>query len=529
MATTYFIIKGIDPPGLSSQPESVRLMFWNWVVELGLKRKDRELSQGLNASGGKLPSVRLGTRKHRRSAMTPTGKGDPSAPYLMPGRRLSRTRSLLSGKAHTNYAEFFWRYDPWSGDQWGKILAIHARRGAAYNVVGLSERGIQIVAREVQARWRRWLTGEAPVVAPVTGASGTGAGNVRGRDIRQVQGSTDLTYATFGIGVTREQAQRAINEGRASGLMTIAEWEKHFRSKAAAIPTAKAPSVRTGSSNVILQHIWSQAGPTTTTATTATTRRAAMRPKAKVKPKTPKAEQTRIDAARRAAEIDEMVRARKAEEARILADEAQRRKPAADIDLHTVGDVTRESADEIRNVLAKLPEHVRRRLKAFGSEFVYAGKIDDVMTADEVGRRPRGYVEGSTWANAGGAYIAPRKSAVSCRTYVDRLTNKTVVRSWFIEQSTALHEAGHAVDHAFDYLSKSESFLAAYRKDVEAVASKPESVRAEMAYFLQSGEAGPSEAFAELTAVLHGRTRFAEMLDVFANTAKWMKDFFDGA
>ena len=249
MAATYFTISGIAPPDVKRLPPSLRVGYWQIVVELGLKRKDLELSRGLNARGEPLPGVKAATRKHRKSSMTPSGKGDPSAPYLMPGRGLSRTRSLLAGKAHADYAEFYWRYDPWSGDQWGKILAHHARRGTAYDVVGLSRRGVAAVAREAAARWRRILAvGRGPDLAAPAAPRGP----------VPLVGRTDLTYATEGIGGTIEDARRAIAEGRSSGFLSPDEWRRHFtQSRPSVQPRPNiAPSVTKGKSNVILQHVW---------------------------------------------------------------------------------------------------------------------------------------------------------------------------------------------------------------------------------------------------------------------------------
>lgn len=285
MAKTFFILKaGIAPPGLSSQPTYIRVMFWSWVVDLGLKRKDWELSRGLNAKGEPLPGVLPATRRHRRSEMTPSGKGDPSAPYLMPGRGLSRTRSLLTGKPHADYAEFFWRYDPHTGDQWGRVLAWHAARGKAYDVVGLSPAGIASVAQQAQRQWRQWLaTGQAlaPVLPPLAPAAyGRRLPAARSEPL----GRTNLTFATFGIGGTKEQAQRAIDEGRSSGFRTQDEWTRYFREKRPT-PTLASPgttsySVRRGNSNVLLQAVWGGQPPPTATAL----RRAAM-PPAPVAPK----------------------------------------------------------------------------------------------------------------------------------------------------------------------------------------------------------------------------------------------------
>lgn len=268
MAKTFFILKaGIAPPGLASQPTYVKLAFWTMVVDLGLRRKDWELARGLNARGEPLPGVAPETRKHRKSAMTPNGKGDPSAPYLMPGRGLSRTRSLLTGKAHADYAEFYWRYDAHTGDQWGRVLAWHAARGKAYDVVGLSAAGIASVAQQAQKRWRQYLqasspghmVGLAPVAAFQPAQPTLGRNATLDRSLTPT-GRTDLTFATFGIGGTKDEAQRAIDEGRSSGFRTQAEWDAYFRQKRAvgslASPSTTSYSVRKGNSNVLLQAVW---------------------------------------------------------------------------------------------------------------------------------------------------------------------------------------------------------------------------------------------------------------------------------
>jgi hypothetical protein len=258
LASTYYILKaGIAPPDLADHPPAVKMMFWRWVVDLGLRVKDRELSQGLNAKGKPLPPISRKTRKHRRSSMTSSGRGDPSAPYLMPGRGLSRTRSLLTGKAHESYAEFWWKYDAFTGDSWAKILSYHARRGEAYNVIGLSPRGVSAVASQAQAKWRAWKGGTIIPQVDMTRK----APPVR----MKVPGKTNLEHTTFGIGASKDEVQRAIDEGRFSGFMTADEWKKHWRSKAPvprlADESTTSYSVRRGKSNVLLQHVWGEYQP----------------------------------------------------------------------------------------------------------------------------------------------------------------------------------------------------------------------------------------------------------------------------
>ena len=54
------------------------MQFWTFVVPIALKVKDKELAEGLDAYGDPLKPISAATRKHRRSEMTPSGKGDPS-------------------------------------------------------------------------------------------------------------------------------------------------------------------------------------------------------------------------------------------------------------------------------------------------------------------------------------------------------------------------------------------------------------------------------------------------------------------
>jgi hypothetical protein len=163
-----YTIRGLLPPALRNAGDDEKLAFYGLVVAEGLKQKDRELSQGLDKDGRKLRRIGLFTRTHRRSAMTPTGKGDPSAPPLTPGRGLSRTRALLSGRAFPDRAEFWWRYDPFTFDSWARILRYQAEEGR--DVFGLSPAGLKVVAArswDAFARRREQLhKAPLPVVQP---------------------------------------------------------------------------------------------------------------------------------------------------------------------------------------------------------------------------------------------------------------------------------------------------------------------------------------------------------------------------
>jgi len=244
---TRYEIRGIEPPDLARYPDDVRKLFWGWVVELGIKAKTKDVLAGIGADGSPLKAISRMTRKNRKSAMTPEEKGDPSAPPLIPGWQKSRTYSLLYGTAFIDHAEFGWRYDSWTGKNWGKILAYQAQQGR--DTIGLSPDGIARVKVQAWSRWSQWKAGtlrepaaRKTVVAPAV----VGVGRAPTPD------------AVFGIGA------QAAPTGRFSGGMTQKEWAAYFRGEARASlpgrprnPPSRSPESGPGY-NRLLSHVWGQ-------------------------------------------------------------------------------------------------------------------------------------------------------------------------------------------------------------------------------------------------------------------------------
>jgi hypothetical protein len=167
MAATTYRIRGIEPPDLGQYDPSTRKLYWSWVVELGIKAKGKEILAGLDKDGKALKPIAEETRKNRRSAMTPSGKGDPNAPALIPGWQKSRTYSLLAGRPLADHAQFYWRYDTWTGDSWGQVLAYQAAKGR--DVIGISESGRAWVKVQSWARWEKWKAGNYRVAGKQSG------------------------------------------------------------------------------------------------------------------------------------------------------------------------------------------------------------------------------------------------------------------------------------------------------------------------------------------------------------------------
>ena len=147
-----FRIRGIEPTDLSTYTDRVKLMYWGWVTEAALARKDWELARGWDKNGAIHPLSPY-TIKHRKSEVGPVHK---RAPRLIPALALSRVRSLLTGRAHTTSAEFWWKFDSVTGASFAVILHYQADE-YGHDVFGLSPTGTAWVAREAAKKWRAWI------------------------------------------------------------------------------------------------------------------------------------------------------------------------------------------------------------------------------------------------------------------------------------------------------------------------------------------------------------------------------------
>lgn len=350
-----YSIRGGEPPDLRRQSESVRLMYWGWVMELALKAKDRDLARGLDKDGKPLRRISAATRRHRHSEMTPTGKGDPTAPPLEPGRRLSRVRSLLTGRAFADRAEFWWKFDPFTGESFAKILEYQKEEGR--DVFGLSPRALKRVVSQAWEKYRRWEQGK-PVEMPQQ------IGVPMARPI-VAAGPTDLRLATLGINAPGSL-------GRFSGGMTREQWTTFFRQPAA----VTIPGRPAGTYNRILGHIWGAGGPT--------------KPKPpKPKPPKPKPPKPPKPAAK---------------------------APEPSYRLDILPGLSEGVAAGFRETIEALPAPVLEAIRRHGARFVVAEKLADYDAA-LAQETPRGWAAGKTWAEIEGLYDGRRKAILACRTY----------------------------------------------------------------------------------------------------------------
>jgi hypothetical protein len=160
----------------------------------------------------------------------------------------------------------------------------------------------------------------------------------------------------------------------------------------------------------------------------------------------------------------------------------------------------KELVDKVTKAMGYIPSNVHELFKAYGGSVVVTNKVTDYKKSLK-NKTPRGWPPGSTWDDADGIYIESDKEAI-----VTSKSSRT--------EGTIKHEYGHGVDAALGYFSNSPEFLEAYGKDADSIGGDPK-----LSYFLQEGEAGRSEAFAEIFAQLYkGEERKSNSLFKFSNS-----------
>ncbi|CAN5271185.1 hypothetical protein BH11CYA1_BH11CYA1_29150 [soil metagenome] len=126
-----------------------------------------------------------------------------------------------------------------------------------------------------------------------------------------------------------------------------------------------------------------------------------------------------------------------------------------------------------------------------------ARRITDALP-ELKGQKPRGWPPGLTWDAVDGAYSPSRNLVVVAEETRD--TSNNWVKSHRTEDVTR-HEVGHATDYAMGKFSDTKDYIQAYEDDTKAM---PSALTGTLKYFLQSGDGGKEEAFAEGVAAREG-------------------------
>ena len=165
----------------------------------------------------------------------------------------------------------------------------------------------------------------------------------------------------------------------------------------------------------------------------------------------------------------------------------------------THGHIRDEEKEEIQAIVESFPKKVLKTIADHGATFAVAETWEalDPIQAQE---QPRGWPAGATWANTDGAYRGAEKQILVARRHRRIGDNKLILSERV--PGVLRHETGHGFDDALGRPSHAnQEFKDAYLADV---AKLPHAMATHLAYYLQSGNTGLGEVFAEAFAELHG-------------------------
>jgi hypothetical protein len=142
-----------------------------------------------------------------------------------------------------------------------------------------------------------------------------------------------------------------------------------------------------------------------------------------------------------------------------------------------------------------LPERVINLLMAKNYRIIAARSVTDLAESWK-NEHPKGYRKGATYEQAGALTLPSRNIIVIAeeallKTQLVNLDDQSLLAA------SLEHEVGHAMDFSLSEksLSSSKEFIAAYDADVHDLSTAD---RGEFGYFLQPGEQGRQETFAEI-------------------------------
>ncbi len=185
------------------------------------------------------------------------------------------------------------------------------------------------------------------------------------------------------------------------------------------------------------------------------------------------------------------------------------------VPINWTGDVESSFKNEINHAIESLPINVLSRLELEGCTIEACRRIIDVFP-ELKWVTPRGWNIGTTWENADGL-TRGNKIVVAEELFFNGKYRKSVSSG-----SVLRHEAGHVIDMALGNASSTYDFIGAYIEDTSILINTGLDVN--FAYFLQEGEAGRQETFAEIFSQLHGGEQISfDILTAFPKTAEVVK------
>ncbi len=144
----------------------------------------------------------------------------------------------------------------------------------------------------------------------------------------------------------------------------------------------------------------------------------------------------------------------------------------------------------VRKALEKIPKSIRDRLGIWGLKVQIVPSLIDADPGLR-GGRPSGYTHGGGWDNCPGRFDSARRTIFIGERNGWR--NQPMALNQGAEGIT-VHEFGHAFDDQAN-CSRSADFKKAFAEDTKSLTNE---LRTIYQVYLQEGEAGPAEMFAEL-------------------------------
>lgn len=190
---------------------------------------------------------------------------------------------------------------------------------------------------------------------------------------------------------------------------------------------------------------------------------------------------------------------------------------------------------EVASALSgSIPVNVRAALQRSGYKVTVSRTVPDAVPSTK-NQAVRGYAHSSTWNNVFGMFNRETKQVVMAEyaeSEPDTISRRMVTLNDYRRRRGILkHECGHAVDQMIGNFSHKAEFTAVYKKGVARL-SKDD--RKMLAYYLQPGDAGKEEAFAEVFAIACGNgchqntdalfhKHFPELISLVSNRIQTIK------
>ncbi len=185
------------------------------------------------------------------------------------------------------------------------------------------------------------------------------------------------------------------------------------------------------------------------------------------------------------------------------------------------GDVTSDFSQDVRRQVLTIPTKLLAELQRRGGRICLTPRMADKLPVYQ-NTRPRGWDDGFTGKNVDGLFDG--KDVIVCE-YTSRIDDELSMARNNRVGYLVRHELGHAFDHYWRGLSATEEFRHTYLLDLGQMDSDER--EGELAYFTQKANAGASECFAELFAIMVGGGHSSKgdeaLMRCFPNYAKLIK------